>query len=71
MVKNADLASAVERFLDRFWQGVGRYVISHYRLVKWACVLLLILGIVRPYQNQHDRSVAEAVRLKSKNHRGL
>lgn len=39
-------ASAIERFLDRFWQGVGHYVINHYRFVKWACVLLLILGAI-------------------------
>ena len=41
-----DPSSAIERFLDRFWQGVGRYVISHYSLVKWSCFALLILGVV-------------------------
>ena len=38
-------ASALERFLDRFWQGVGHFVIDHYRLVQVTCFLLLVLGL--------------------------
>ncbi len=44
--ENATPASAIERFLDSFWQAVGRFVISHYSLVKWACLALLLVGVV-------------------------
>lgn len=44
--KDSVPASAIERFLDAFWQGVGRYVIDHYQLVKWGCLLLLVVGAI-------------------------
>ena len=37
-------ASAIERFLDRFWQGVGRLVIRRYRIVACLCLATLIIG---------------------------
>lgn len=38
-------ASPVERFLDRFWQVVGRNVIRHYRFVILASMLALVVGV--------------------------
>ena len=41
-----DPSSAIERFLDRFWQAVGRYVIGNYWFVKFSCLALLIVGAI-------------------------
>ena len=38
-------ASAIERFLDAFWQKVGKLVIHNYQLVAIASILGLIAGI--------------------------
>lgn len=39
-------SSAIERILDSFWQGVGRFVIARYRLVAVACMIALTLGFM-------------------------
>ena len=44
--EDTDPASAIERFLDRFWQAVGRYVIGNHWLVKVGCLSLLVLGAI-------------------------
>ena len=38
--------SAIERFLDSFWQAIGRFVIGHYWFVKCSCLALLVLGVI-------------------------
>ncbi len=42
--KEGSPASAIERFLDSFWQAVGRFVIDHYRIVGIACAIGLLAG---------------------------
>lgn len=38
-------ASGLERFLDSFWQAVGRFVIRRYRLVAMVCLAGLLVGV--------------------------
>ena len=41
---HSDPASFIERMLDRFWQGVAKFVIRHYVFVGVACTALLFVG---------------------------